>query len=320
MRFAVVLAEYLENHAIKLASAEQALAAAEHLLGHFRGCTVAELTVDAFEGYVAARSRRGISEATISRELSVMRAALRRAVRRGVLRFAPHVPEPRQYEPRERWLTPQEARELLAECRSPHLRLFVILALHTAARPSAITELRWSQVDFERRILALNPVGRRQTSKRRPTIRMSETLFEILSDAYEVAETDFVIEYHGRPAASVKKSFRDAVRIAGLADVVPYTLRHTAATWMAQQGVPMWEIAGLMGHTSTRMVERVYAKHHPDYMRRATAALDSVLGIDELRADCVPVAGQVPRRPSAKSLKGMVGTTGIEPVTPTMST
>ena len=78
---------------------------------------------------------------------------------------------------------------------------------------------------------------------------------------------------------------------AGIEDATPYTLRHTAATWMAQRGVPMWEIAGLMGHTSTRMVERVYAKHHPDHMQKATRALDGHSGF----LICVPLACPSPK-------------------------
>jgi hypothetical protein len=43
---------------------------------------------------------------------------------------------------------------------------------------------------------------------------------------------------------------------------------------MAQDGVRMEEIAGFLGN-SAEVAERVYAKHSPDYMRAATAALDA---------------------------------------------
>jgi integrase len=53
--------------------------------------------------------------------------------------------------------------------------------------------------------------------------------------------------------------------------VTPHTLRHTCGTWMAQAGVPLWEIAGFLGHTVQRTTE-LYAHHHPDYMERARLA------------------------------------------------
>ncbi len=88
----------------------------------------------------------------------------------------------------------------------------------------------------------------------------------------------------------------------------------------------MWEIAGLMGHTSTRMVERIYAKHHPDFMKRATDALDTAFGIEVFRANFVPVPEiqedeETPEKENPQVFQGvfMVGAAGIEPATPTMS-
>lgn len=40
---------------------------------------------------------------------------------------------------------------------------------------------------------------------------------------------------------------------------------------MAQAGVDLWEIAGVLGDTLAT-VEKTYAHHHPDYLRRAINA------------------------------------------------
>jgi hypothetical protein len=45
--------------------------------------------------------------------------------------------------------------------------------------------------------------------------------------------------------------------------VSPHTLRHTAITWAAQAGVPFFDIAAYFG-VSARIIESVYAHHHPD--------------------------------------------------------
>lgn len=45
--------------------------------------------------------------------------------------------------------------------------------------------------------------------------------------------------------------------------ISPHVLRHTAATHMARNGVPLWKIAKILGNTLA-MVERVYAKWCPD--------------------------------------------------------
>jgi integrase len=71
-----------------------------------------------------------------------------------------------------------------------------------------------------------------------------------------------VIRYGGYAVGSIRRAFRNTAAEAGFNDVTPYTLRHTATTWMAQDGVDLWEIAGYMG-TSIKMVEKNYAHHHP---------------------------------------------------------
>jgi integrase len=50
-------------------------------------------------------------------------------------------------------------------------------------------------------------------------------------------------------------------------------MRHTAAVWMAEAGVPMPVIAQYLGHTDSRITERVYARFSPDYLRGAADAL-----------------------------------------------
>lgn len=54
--------------------------------------------------------------------------------------------------------------------------------------------------------------------------------------------------------------------------VIPHTLRHTAATWLMQSGVPIWEAAGFLAMRSETL-QRVYGHHHPDYQRVAAEAI-----------------------------------------------
>jgi len=75
------------------------------------------------------------------------------------------------------------------------------------------------------------------------------------------------------PVKSVKTAFKHAVKVAGLwGNVTPHTLRRTAATWLMQRGVPIWQAAGYLG-MSAEMVEPTYGHHHPEYMRAAAQAI-----------------------------------------------
>ena len=287
-----------------------------------------------------------MAASTIDRELSVLRAAI-------ILYEDKHkgAPCPRIYhvalpEGFANWLEPEGVAQLLAQAKSPQLYLFILLMLATAARPAALYDLRWGQIDFRSLLIHLNPKDRVQTAKHRPTVPIDERLLEVLAVAYRARTCDYVIEYGGAPINAIKRAFREAAERAGFGPgaVTPYTLRHTAATWMAQKGVPLWEIAGFLGHADTRMVERTYAHHHPEQMERARKALSAQIARTGAASNPM-LAVLVKRDPSAlkgrrcrrqqkldeKSvskpdegdhnlLKDMVGAAGIEPATPTMST
>lgn len=88
----------------------------------------------------------------------------------------------------------------------------------------------------------------------------------------ELALTDHVIEFNGKPIQTIKKTFRQLCMDCGV-KASPHVLRHTAATWLVTDGVPLSEVARLLGD-SERTVETVYGKHAPDYLRRAVNALN----------------------------------------------
>src|SRR5262245_52000855 len=84
---------------------------------------------------------------------------------------------------------------------------------------------------------------------------------------------EYFVEWSGRPVKSVKTAFKTALRLAKVSGrISPHTLRHTAATWLMQNGVDKWEAAGFLGML-VEMLDRVYGHHHPDHLRGAAHAL-----------------------------------------------
>lgn len=242
---------------------------------HFGDPTIGELTPETLRGYYT--SARTVAETSKARELTVMRAALHHATREGLLDKAPFVPGRSPAPPRDRWLTREEARRLHRVAAAPHLRLFIELALATCARSRALFDLTWPQLDLPGAKIDLNPPGRQQTAKRRPVVPITPELVQSLLAARITARARhqkpvWVLEYGGKRIFSIKKAFARAARRAKLADVTPHTLRHTGATWMAQAGVPIIMISGMLGQSIQRTTE-LYIKHHPDHMREASEAL-----------------------------------------------
>src|SRR5262249_41420671 len=102
--------------------------------------------------------------------------------------------------PRERVLTIDEARALFAAARHPHEILYLLLAFGTGARPKALLELTTFQINLANRLIYLNPSGRRQNKKRRPTLPICDTLLPVLQEL----ETGAVIAYAGKPLRSIR--------------------------------------------------------------------------------------------------------------------
>lgn len=212
-------------------------------------------------------AQRGRKPGTVIRELVTLRAALQWAKREKWMADVPVFRMPvKTPPPRERWLTEDECRRLIDECKHEHLQLFVVLALGTAARSSAILELTWDRVDFHAGRIDF---GEGHGNKRRSVVPMSKRVREALEEAETFRGTSGrVIEWGGEPVLSVKKAFAAACKRAGLHGVTPHILRHTWATHAAMRGVPMREIARVLGD-SEKTVEKIYAKHSPDYLRTA---------------------------------------------------
>lgn len=271
-----MLAEYAEEHGPNVAAPETIGYNMLPLLAFWGGKTVTDVHKANCQAYAAER-RQSVKDGTIRRELSVLSAAIGHAHKSNRLDIRPHVWMPAPGPAKDRWLTRSEAAALLRAARAEpkargHLPLFILLALYGAARSGAILSLKWSQVDLERGTIDWREPGRAETNKGRARIKMPRRLWLALKRVQR-ADIGHVIHIDGKPVGSIKRAFRTACKAAGLEGVSPHTLRHTSATWMAQAGVPIWEIAGYLGQSVQRTTER-YLHHHPDHMARAAAALD----------------------------------------------
>jgi integrase len=222
-------------------------------------------------GPADARRKKPTSDGTLIRELVTLRAALKWAkAAKWIDGDLPHIQTPSAPPPRDRWLTRDEADRLLDSARALHVQTFLSLCVYTAARSGALRELTWDRVDLTTGRIDLGAVA---GGKGRAVIPIADALRPYLAQAREAATCRYVIEHGGKPVASLKTGTRAAARRAGLSGVTPHVLRHTAATWMVQAGVPIEQVARMLGHRDPRVTWTTYAKHSPDYLQDAVKAL-----------------------------------------------
>lgn len=297
VRVADLIEDYVREHGDAVAAPATLRFAARPILHFFRADTVASLTPTRVRAYWDWRRNhsirvldaetgsvevipRGVGDGTIVRELAgTLRPALAHAVKQRRLAAGTyHIPAPPSPAGRDFWLTRGAAARVLRAARRDkrarlHLPLYILIALYTGQRRGAILELTWRQVDLVRGTIDFNPPGRTQTKKRRPLIPAPRPLLAALRRAQRRAGGPYVVAWRGEPLRDVKTGLASAARHAGVPRCTSHTFRHTAGTWMAQQGVPLWEIAGYLGH-STERATALYAHHHPDFMARARRAME----------------------------------------------
>lgn len=220
------------------------------------------------------------AEATCRRELGVLLAACNFAKRNRLI-TADDVPlfvRPKSSPPRDRWLTDEESYKLLEVAQSTtHIPgkklshptkayLFIAMALYTGARRGVISRLTWGQIDMNNKIIDLNPPGEIMPSnKRRPKVPICDELFVILLDARKYAQDN---KWYLGSKTFPHKAFNNAVKRSGLVSVSAHVLRHTWATRAAQEGVGLYDIAGVLGD-SIATVEKNYLHHCPEHLRNA---------------------------------------------------
>lgn len=232
------------------------------------------ITKSECEAYVTARRKQGRSDGAIHTELGHIRTVLVWAQKRRIIDHAPEIWRPAKPPAKTRYLTRDEVKKLLNKAPLPHVKLVIHLMLATAARISAILELKWDRVDMKRKLIHLVDPEDRGRRKGRATIPINDTLMAALQEARKGALSDYVVEWGGERVKSVKRSIETAARNAEVPDVSPHVFRHTAAVWMAEAGIPIPEIAQYLGHSNPIITYRVYAKYSPNHLRGAAKVLE----------------------------------------------
>lgn len=259
------IADKREQGARSVKAMDASWKALKPTFGHLRPD---QITRHLCRSFARARRKGGVSDGTVIKDLGVMKAGLGWAKMASEAQFdMPPTPPPR-----DRYLTRQEVEKLWEAAESAHIELFIRLAWATAGRASAIMELTWDRVDFERNQIRLATGEGRQ--KGRATVGMTKGLKAALETAYKGRTCGHVVEWGGKPVKSVAKGFKRAAQRAKIKNVSPHILRHSAAVKMVVDGVDLYKVAQFLGHTDPRVTYRTYARFRPEHQADAIAALE----------------------------------------------
>ena len=253
-----------------------------------------EITPHMVETYKAER-RVAVSAHTVNHELTALAGVFNRAADGTICepdeRFVGTNPcrNVKRYAlpkfPIERYLSGDEETRLLKACadmktdnkQASHLWHIVEVGLNTGLRRAELLGLAWDDVDYKANILRVKDSKSEGKGKR--TIPLNDRLKAALEDLWLARQmapdpkSAWVFDKGGKPFVEVKRGFKSACRAAGVANFRFHDLRHTFASKLVGQGVPLLEVSQLLGHTSLDMTMR-YAHLSPDHLKRAVQKLD----------------------------------------------
>lgn len=285
------LSIYGQEHGVTVAAPERIGYAIEALLPFWGSLTVADVKGETCRRYAKSRVRRfkdgttkPISDGTIRRELNVLQAAMTYCHKEGYVTAPAIVTLPTAPENRDRWLTRDEAARLIwAAYRSPkgkHLARFILIALYTGSRKTAILRLGFMRntgggwIDTEKGVIYRRGTDERVTKKRRAPMKLTTRL---LSHCRRWERQGlWAVQFDGQRVGDIKTAFAAAKVIADLPDIMPHTLKHTAITWAMQRGLKIEDAAEYFD-TSAETIRRVYYHHSPEFQDNAMDILNRKL-------------------------------------------
>jgi integrase len=238
-------------------------------------------------------SREAIDEAlsfcktpgTYMRYRTMIAAVLNLAKVAGWLPVVPLLAVRRDKKKKKRdWLTREQWDALYAEL-PPHLKPTALFAVETGLRQSNVLNLTWDRVDLDRRVVWIEAEDTKADAAL--AIPLNDAAVAVLKAQKEAPvyvskrgarakPNPCVFTFRGLSINDVKTAFIAACIRAGLGayvsgDITHYEgftwhgLRHTWATWHAQNGTPMEVLQKLGGWSDPRMVSN-YAHHAPGFI------------------------------------------------------
>jgi integrase len=238
---------------------------------------IPDLTVQDMDRLRARLEKQCKPPQTLKHVLTLVKRLLNYTMKKGYVDFLPgrlHISMPTGDNKVTENITQEQAKKLieaLDEEADQTMASLVRLALFTGMRRSALLNLQWADLDFERGFITLR--GDVAKKKKTETIPMN-TQARVVLEGVIRTNSPYVFpgKYADKPRCNLSPMLKRVRSKAGLPESFRplHGLRHAFASWLASSGkVTMYELQKLLTHSSPLMTQR-YAHLHDDALRRAS--------------------------------------------------
>lgn len=248
-----------------------------------------QMTPLALNAWLRRQVQQNLKNTTINKHIFLVNRLLRTARDWGAI---PEGVQPPQYlrklptgDYRQRFLSQAEIRRLLEACERvnhPYLSLFIRFLLLTGARKGEARVARWCDLELDAGVWRV-PISKSGRSRR---IMLSAAAIEVLRRTkmrtrelgLPTGPNDylFINPKTGTRYNSFHIAYFKARDMAGLPDVRIHDLRHTYASLLINNGVSLYEVQELLGHSSAAMTQR-YAHLQPNQLRNRTEIVSQLV-------------------------------------------
>jgi integrase len=275
---------YLEDHAKpNKRSYKDDMHRKKRLVDFFGSKALSEISRQDVERFKARLSQE-VSHATVNRHLALLKTIFNKAIAWGKTANNPAqgVKLYRENNQRVRFLSEEEETKL-KEKFPPQAWALVELALHTGLRRAELFGLRWSDINFQNKIITIP----QSKSGEKRHVPMNSSVLELLRNLPSRMKSEWVFPNLSGTAPIyernfVRRVFNPAVKEAQIENFTWHDLRHTFASRLVMKGVDLRTVQELMGHKTIQMTLR-YSHLSPAHKIAAVQTL--VQGKNEGQTD-----------------------------------
>jgi integrase len=283
----------------------------KHLTPRLGDIPIKDLTADRLQFIYDSMVHSGIGAHTVHKAHAVLRQALERAKKTGLTHsnVADLVHLPKTPHKEMLYWHEGEVNQFLTAARQNRLYALFHLALNTGARQSELLGLLWKDFDIERRMLhirrQLDRSGGFAPLKTKAATRIIEGLGKqtilALKEHYQRQEVER--RFAGKKWANtgliftttkgtpikyknlIDRYFKPIVKAAGVRPVRFHDLRHSFAAIALSQGVPVYHVSKMLGHSKASITTDIYGHLIPG----------ATVGISQLMDDLTsPIQVDIP--------------------------
>lgn len=275
-----------------------------------------DITEEEIKGFYEDRRAKGVKNLTLKHYNCVLRPALRKAYMEKIIPDNPFdfIEPMKKEKPHISFYDKNEMRQLFDAMRGHKLEIPFMLAAYYGFRRSEVLGLRWRAIDFEHKLISINhkmlvvkkkvyltdelktmtsnrtlpliPAVEEALLKHKEQIEQNKLFY---GNTYEQRYLDYVCVYDNGKIVYpdfMTKQFKKLLDNNGLKPIRLHDLRHSCASNLLANGVPMKEIQEWLGHSNFSTTADVYS--HLDFSAKVKAATTIAAAYEEQSKPVLP--------------------------------